>query len=655
MGNLYAEFFHLQIPLPEVVTATSNFAAENLIKQDSFGKDYKGQMLRSGQLTDIVARRLDCIYGQEVKFFGAISIHSSLQHKNIISLIGFCNENGEKIIIYEHAAHGSLDQHLTDATLTWFRRQQISIGVARALSLVHYDVIHCGISSSKILLDKDWEAKLSGFELSTKFPETWRHRLLFSHHFDNLGNIDPVYLESATVTPKYDVYSFGVVLFEVLCGRKAMIGDSGVDQSLAEMAKRHFEDRKLDDIIVEGLRKQMDLESLTIFANTAYNCLKERVQRPTMDQVVRDLEEALEHQWKRDNIEQSAAADEDLSSNRLKSEILECLRIRVSDIKLATDSFNKKYCVGSGGYGMVFKADLDHLDIERFSSAMQGKNKNELPKRRSTVAIKQILNRQDELGKQGFLAEIELLTSCKHQNIVSLLGFSSTDREMILVYEFLVNGSLDGYLETAEKKISLTWNQRLQICLDIAEGLKYLHTSMEGKPRIIHRDIKSANVLLDVNWNAKIADFGLSKFHPANQLASTIKTKAVAGTEVYIDPEYLTTGKYKKQSDIYSFGVVLFEILSGTLAYDSVYLDENNKGLAPIARRRFSEGTLKELIDPTMMVEDNEQMFTLNRGPNQDSFNAFTKIAYQCLAETQAKRPLIEVVIKELHNAQNFQ
>ncbi|GJV67911.1 probable receptor-like protein kinase [Tanacetum coccineum] len=145
----------------------------------------------------------------------------------------------------------------------------------------------------------------------------------------------------------------------------------------------------------------------------------------------------------------------------------------------------------------------------------------------------------------------------------------------------------------------------MQICLDIAEGLKYLHTSMEGKPRIIHRDIKSANVLLDVNWNAKIADFGLSKFHHANQLASTIKTKAVAGTEVYIDPEYLTTCKYKKQSDIYSFGVVLFEILSGTLAYDSVYLDENNKGLAPIARRRFSEGTLKELIDPTMMVEDN--------------------------------------------------
>ncbi|GKD72824.1 kinase-like domain, phloem protein 2-like protein [Tanacetum coccineum] len=100
---------------------------------------------------------------------------------------------------------------------------------------------------------------------------------------------------------------------------------------------------------------------------------------------------------------------------------------------------------------------------------------------------------------------------------------------------------------------------------------------------------------------------------------------------------------------------ILFEILSGTLAYDSVYLDENNKGLAPITRRRFSEGTLKELIDPTMMVEDNNQMFTLSRGPNQDSFNAFTKIAYQCLGESQDKRPPMEVVIKELHNAQRIQ
>ncbi|XP_076895147.1 putative serine/threonine-protein kinase PBL25 [Bidens hawaiensis] len=192
-------------------------------------------------------------------------------------------------------------------------------------------------------------------------------------------------------------------------------------------------------------------------------------------------------------------------------------------------------------------------------------------------------------------------------------------------------------------------------CLGIAHGINYLHTNMEGKPRIIHRDIKSENILLDENLKAKVADFGLSKFNHMKQQASTVYTKNIAGTEVYMDPEYLTTYKYKRESDIYSFGVVLFEVLSGSLAYDSVYIGENEKGLAPIARRRFNEGTLKELIDPKIIEEDNDYTFTLNRGPNQDSFDTFSEIAYRCLAETQARRPTMEDIIEKLQKALNLQ
>ncbi|XP_021992214.1 calmodulin-binding receptor-like cytoplasmic kinase 2 [Helianthus annuus] len=178
---------------------------------------------------------------------------------------------------------------------------------------------------------------------------------------------------------------------------------------------------------------------------------------------------------------------------------------------------------------------------------------------------------------------------------------------------------------------------------------------MEGKPRIIHRDIKSENILLDENLNAKVADFGLSKFQPTNQQASTIHTIHLAGTEFYIDPEYQTSFKYKKESDVYSFGVVLFEMLSGRLAYDPIYTGENDKGLAPIARRHYNEGTLKELIDPRMVEEDDEHIVILNRGPNQESLETFSRIAYQCLAETQAKRPTLEAVIKELQTALTLQ
>ncbi|KAM0038401.1 putative protein kinase RLK-Pelle-CR4L family [Helianthus debilis subsp. tardiflorus] len=333
---------------------------------------------------------------------------------------------------------------------------------------------------------------------------------------------------------------------------------------------------------------------------------------------------------------------------------MDLLKIPLSKIKKATNDFDETYSVGSGGYGIVYKAKLDVLNIQCLSS-MEGLCKDELPKINKTVAIKRIFNRADEQGKQGFLSEIELLNSCTHPNIVSLLGFSRESQEMILVYEYALKGSLSDYLGNSNKMSNLTWVQRIKICLDIAHGINYLHTNMEGKPRIIHRDIKSENILLDENMKAMVADFGLSVFHPRRQQASTVYTKNIAGTEVYMDPEYLTTFKYKRESDIYSFGVVLFEVLSGRVAYDSFYLGENIKGLAPIARRRFSEGTLKELIDPKMEEEDDDMFFTLNRGPNQDSFETFSKIAYQCLAETQARRPTMDVIIKELQNALNLQ
>ncbi|KAM0005560.1 putative protein kinase RLK-Pelle-L-LEC family [Helianthus debilis subsp. tardiflorus] len=232
---------------------------------------------------------------------------------------------------------------------------------------------------------------------------------------------------------------------------------------------------------------------------------------------------------------------------------MDLLKIPLSVIKKATNDFDETYSVGAGGYGIVYKANLDVLNIQCLSS-MEGMCKDDLPKINKTVAIKRIFNRVDEQCKQGFLTEIELLNSCKHPNIVSLLGFSREAHEMILVYEYALKGSLSDYLGNSNKTSNLTWAQRIQICLDVAHGINYLHTNMEGKPRIIHRDIKSENILLDGNMKAMVADFGLSVFHHMRQQASTVYTKNIAGTEVYMDPEYLTTFKYKRESDIYSFG-----------------------------------------------------------------------------------------------------
>ncbi|KAL8223146.1 hypothetical protein R6Q57_020545 [Mikania cordata] len=368
--------------------------------------------------------------------------------------------------------------------------------------------------------------------------------------------------------------------------------------------------------------------SLGTFSEITCRCLTLETlnERPTFEDVIKSLEKALYIQHVIFQVQR-----------------LGHLKIPLEDIQLATKSFDKNCLIGSGGYGEVYKAEL------------KMKSKDECPHTLDNVAIKRILSRKGDQGIEGFLGELDVVSKCKHPNIISLIGFCFEHGEMILVYEFASNGSLDDYLQSIDTMVNLTWAQRLKLCIAIAQGLKYMHTSMEDKKIIIHRDIKSANILLGKNWEAKIADFGLSKVHHGNQRVSTLITNTLAGTEFYLDPEYARTGRLKKASDIYSLGVVLFEIFSGKLAYDSYYISKNEKGLAAIARNHFKKGKLKYLLDPKIMDEAHELGFTGKVEPDHDSLDVFSRIAYQCVAKTQVERPSIKVVIKELEKALHFQ
>ncbi|PWA34556.1 protein kinase-like domain, Phloem protein 2-like protein [Artemisia annua] len=671
---------HLKIPLEDIRSATDNFADANLIREGGFGRIYKGKLTRSGKTVDIVARKFFAKrWGGSKEFWMEILMLSSLKHKNLVSIVGFCDENDGMIIINNRMAMGSLDKYLSDPTFTWTQRLQVCLGVARGLSHIHYDkqrnssVIHSNLKSSKILLDEKWEAKISGFELAKTNPVARRHDLVLVYDISGTyAYVDPAYVKSGGVTHKSDVYSLGVILFEVMCGRKAFTDWNEEDHNpqymttmldlkklqvpkevlLSQLVKSHYEARNLDDIIHPGLRVQMESQSLKIFSEAAYYCLKEqRTQRPSIDRIIVALDKALEHQLKRENSERSIVEPQGTSTSYLEGKDLEHLKIELDAIVSATENFDEKYYIGAGGYGIVYKAELEHID----SSATKAKTDSKMPKIRSTVAIKSIIERDDMQGEEGFLLEIKTLSSCNHPNVISLLGFCYERPRMFLVYEHASNGSLEDYLGGEGKMTNLTWVRRIKICIDTARGLDYIHTTFLDKERIIHRDVKSANILLNENWEAKIADFGLSKVNPTNHMASTLYTMNIAGTEVYLDPEYKRTGKLKKESDIYSFGVVLFEILFGRLAYDTLYTTENEKGLAPIARQHFEKGTLKKMVDPKLMDESDENTFTLTKGPNQESLDTFSRIAYKCLAETQAKRPTIKVVIKELEKALDFQ
>ncbi|KAF5784413.1 putative protein kinase RLK-Pelle-LRR-I-1 family [Helianthus annuus] len=221
---------------------------------------------------------------------------------------------------------------------------------------------------------------------------------------------------------------------------------------------------------------------------------------------------------------------------------------------------------------------------------------------------------------------------------------------MILIIEDFSNEFLGMYLRNLKDKRLLTWEKRLKICIDVANALKYIHYEMEDQTRIINRDINCFNIGLDDNFGAKIIDFWWSVLLSPDQENKDHHLSGV-GRPHYRDPEYEKTHKLKKESDVYGFGVVLFEILCGRLANDPIYLKESARGLDPVARRSFSTGSLEELIDPIIKEEVGENGFVLHRGPNKDSLHTFITIAHQCVAETQDQRPTMKVIVKELEKA----
>ncbi|KAL8246284.1 hypothetical protein R6Q59_007500 [Mikania micrantha] len=327
---------HLKIPLEEIKLATSNFSDENLIACDGFGKVYTGKLAASGHQNTVAVKRLDrTLRHGDRQFSLEIQMLSCYKHKNLISLVGFCKESGENIIVYEYAKHGSLDRYLADDKLSWLQRLKISLGAARGLNYLHYDlghrVLHRDIKSSNILLDENWEAKISDFGLSKIGPSKAEFTFLVTNACGTIGYIDPEYVKTGILTKESDVYSFGVVLFEILCGKPAIIKTHQDDhRNLASLAQQSLEQDKLHEIIFPGIKNEMKVESLNVFTMVAYQCLKKkRTERPTMARIVEKLEKALELQ-----------------------------RCKLEDILFATNNFSDEYLIAEGALGKVYKGQL---------------------------------------------------------------------------------------------------------------------------------------------------------------------------------------------------------------------------------------------------------------------------------------------------------
>uniref|UniRef100_A0A7N2R587 Protein kinase domain-containing protein n=1 Tax=Quercus lobata TaxID=97700 RepID=A0A7N2R587_QUELO len=247
--------------------------------------------------------------------------------------------------------------------------------------------------------------------------------------------------------------------------------------------------------------------------------------------------------------------------------------------------------------------------------------------------------------RQGFeelTNEVVLLCQLRHPNVIRLIGYCIDEGEGCLVYEFMVNGNLRQHiLICGTDHDPLPWKQRLAICIGVARGLHYLHTGL--KHTIIHRAVKMDNILLDEKWEAKLAGFGLSKMGPPSLSKALIRVESqVRGTLGYLDPEYLRTGELTDKSDVFSFGVVLFELLCGRNALE--HLEDEYCLLIDRVNKCKQEGTINEIIDPYLMGKIAPECFKI-----------YFDIAISCVRNKGEDRPAMGEVELILEHALQLQ
>ncbi|XP_052202290.1 probable serine/threonine-protein kinase PBL21 [Diospyros lotus] len=282
------------------------------------------------------------------------------------------------------------------------------------------------------------------------------------------------------------------------------------------------------------------------------------------------------------------------------------------ELAAATRNFREANLIGEGGFGCVYKGRLESGQI---------------------IAVKQ-LNLNGLQGNQEFIVEVLMLSLLHHPNLVTLIGYCTDGDQRLLVYEYMQMGSLENHLFDIEpNQEPLDWRTRMKIAVGAARGLEYLHC--KANPPVIYRDLKSANILLDESYNPKLSDFGLAKLGPVGD--NTHVSTRVMGTYGYCAPEYAMSGKLTLKSDIYSFGVVLLELITGRKVIDTTKKPGEQNLIVWSRPLLKDKRKFVQLVDPRLQ----------GRIPNR-SLHYAVSITAMCLQEQANFRPLISDIVVAL-------
>ncbi|KAL8234472.1 hypothetical protein R6Q59_020572 [Mikania micrantha] len=617
----------LQYNFSTIQVATNDFSQKNKLGEGGFGAVYKGK-LEDG--CEVAVKRLATHSGQgDLEFKNEVLLVAKLQHRNLVRLLGFSIEGSERLLVYEYLPNASLDKFLFDPSkrmlLDWEKRYNIIKGVAKGLLYLHEDsrlmIIHRDMKASNVLLDANMNAKIADFGMATLFKPEETHgntrRIVGTY-----GYMAPEYAKYGQFSVKSDVFSFGVLILEMVTGQKNQLFENGEkSEDLLSFAWESWNNGGGSEMIDPTLMTRSgSLRDIIRSIHIGLLCVQENVvDRPTMGMVVvmlhsmsitlpRPSEPAFYMRANRSESRPRSSQSESIDIGALES-----LKYNFNTIQVATNDFSQENKLGEGGFGAVYKGTLG-----------DGRE----------VAVKRLAKHSGQ-GDLEFKNEVLLVAKLQHRNLVRLLGFSIEGSERLLIYEYLPNASLDKFLFDPSKRILLDWEKRYNIIKDVAKGLLYLHE--DSRLMIIHRDMKASNVLLDANMNAKIADFGMATLFKPEETHGN--TRRIVGTYGYMAPEYAKYGQFSVKVDVFSFGVLILEIVTGQKNH--LFEDgEETKDLLSFAWESWKNGVGSEMIDPTLMT---------GSGSLRNIIRSI-HIGLLCVQENVVDRPTMGMVVVMLHS-----